>query len=176
VLSRLPLLEELSIEMDQACGWSRRCFRFGDGPRLRITSQSLRLLDVRGMGKSCEVSYLACPALEEVRTLSRGCYDGGILPLVREDNGFSVIDTHGGHPGTFCAFGARGATLFSSDSSSVDEYSDCLPVDLPERCRVMIYPDGCEDNSPAEFCQRVNDDGSRSWQVQAVGALPFDFE
>ncbi|KAJ1629589.1 hypothetical protein T492DRAFT_1010165 [Pavlovales sp. CCMP2436] len=164
VLSRLPLLEELSIEMSW-CEWP--C-------DLRFTSQSLRLLDLRGMGKSCQVSYLACPALEEVRTLYRGSYEGGILPLARKGNGFRVINTHGGLPATFSAFGAHGSLPSHTRHGS-------LPVDLPEKCRVMIYLEdwrcGRSDlPAPAEFCQRRDDDGSWSWQMQAAGALPFDFD
>jgi hypothetical protein len=83
VLSRLPQLEELSIDMHYPSGTCSTEM----GPRLRITSQSLRLLDLRGMSKACEVGYLACPALEEMRTLWRCWYGGGILPLEREGDG-----------------------------------------------------------------------------------------
>mmetsp|Transcript_30006 Transcript_30006/g.68789 ORF Transcript_30006/g.68789 Transcript_30006/m.68789 type:complete len:95 (-) Transcript_30006:179-463(-) len=57
----MPKLEELAIEMNNAGS--------EEAIKIRLTSQTLRVLDLRGMDKACEVCYLACPDMMEMRTL-----------------------------------------------------------------------------------------------------------
>jgi len=155
-VSRLPQLEELAIGMAHPSS--------GDGDiRLRFSLQSLRLLDARGMPKLCYVGFLACPALEELRTLWHGHYSGGIMPWRKGSTEFYAIGGGMGSdiPHSCCAFGARG------------HHSPAQPVDISDRCRVIFYTDDWPSLQPrqsAVFGQRVNDDGSRSWTMLEAGA------
>lgn len=170
-VSRMPRLEELSLRMRRATGTNET----SHGPRLRVSSQTLRLLDVRGMDKSCEVSYLACPSLLEIRVRWCWPYSGGIKLLVRDAVGagpdaeavYRVVES-GNPPWQVDGFGANASTRWAHVSSPPD--APCRPLDLPAACRVAFYDDESHAESVHAVFLRVaraegSSDGS-SWLWQ----------
>ncbi|KAJ1618646.1 hypothetical protein T492DRAFT_446886 [Pavlovales sp. CCMP2436] len=159
-VSRLSQLEEIAIDMSHP----NKCSHVEI--RLRFSSQSLRLLDLRGMQKDCEVSFLACPALKELHTFWRGYFGCGIRPLAREGTGLLVIRQPGPLPRACYAFGAQGHW-----QNATKDFSSAQLVQIPDMCRVVVHPDGHRGDLPAVFGHQVSDEGSRSWEMLAVGAF-----
>jgi hypothetical protein len=110
-----------------------------DGPLLRITSQSLRVLDLEEMPKANEVGCLACPALEEVRLTWNGYGSrSGLVMLKRSaDGGCEPMHSEIPHE-QVVPFGAGARVPADSSSLQTPASAPCRAVDLPPSCRVIV--------------------------------------